>query len=46
MDEVLSINPIANVFVFRDFNVCHKEKLTYSGETDRPGDLKWPYADG
>ena len=30
IDEVLSINPSANVFVFGDW-------LTYSGRTDRPG---------
>ena len=29
IDEVLSINPSANVFVFRDFNVHHKDWLTY-----------------
>ena len=34
IDEVLSINPSANVFVFGDFNVDHKEWLTYSGGTD------------
>ena len=39
IDEVLSINPSANVFVFGDFNVHHKDWLTYSGETDRPGEL-------
>ena len=39
IDEVLSINPSANVFVFGDFNICHKDRLTYSGETDRPGEL-------
>ena len=32
----LSINPSANVFVFGDFNVHHKDWLTYSGGT---GDL-------
>ena len=37
MDEVLSINPSANVFVFGSFNVCHKDWLTYSGGTDQPG---------
>ena len=53
IDEVLSINPSANVFVFGDFNVHHKDWLTYSGGTDRPGELcynffylKWPYSDG
>ena len=39
IDEVLSINPSANVFVFGDFNVHHKDWLTYSGGTDRPGKL-------
>ena len=44
IDEVLSINPSANVFVFGDFNVHHKDWLTYSGGTDRSG--KRPYSDG
>ena len=39
IDEVLSINPSANVFVFGDFNVHHKDWLSYSGGTDRPGEL-------
>ena len=39
IDEVLSINPSANVSVFGDFNVHHKDWLTYSGGTDRPGYL-------
>ena len=34
IDEVLSINPFANVF-----NVHRKGYLTYSGGTDRPGEL-------
>ena len=38
-DEVLSINPSANVFVFRGFNVHHKDWLTYYGGTERPGGL-------
>ena len=53
IDEVLLINPSANVFVFGDFNVHHKDWLTYSGGTDRPGEfcynffyLKLPCADG
>ena len=34
------INPSANVFVFGDFiNFHHKDWLTYSGGTDRPGEL-------
>ena len=39
IDEVLSINPSANVFVFGDFNEHHKNWLTYSGGTDRSGEL-------
>ena len=35
IDEVLSINPCANVFVFGDFNVHQKDWLTSSGGTDR-----------
>ena len=31
IEEVLSINPSANRFVFGDFNVRHKDWLTYSG---------------
>ena len=41
IDEVLSINPYANVFVFGDFKVHHKDCLTYSGGTDRPGKLSY-----
>ena len=39
IDEVLSLSPSANVFVFGDFNVHHKDWLTYYGETDRSGEL-------
>ena len=39
IDEVLSINPSAKIFVFGDFNVHHKDWLTYSGGTDRPAKL-------
>ena len=39
IDEVLSINPIANVFVFGGFKDDHEDCLTYSGRTDRPGEL-------
>ena len=35
IDKVLSINPSANIFVFGDFDVHHKDWLTYSGGTDR-----------
>ena len=43
IDEVLSINPSA-VFVFGDFNVHHKDWLTYSGRTDRPGELCYNFS--
>ena len=33
------MNPSANVFVFGDFNIPHKDWQTYSGGTDRPGEL-------
>ena len=53
IDEVLSVNSSANVFVFGDFNVYHKDRITYSGGTDRPGELcynffylKGPCSDG
>ena len=36
MHEVLSINSSVNVFIFGDFNIHHKDWLTYSGGTDTP----------
>ena len=44
IDEVLSINPSANVFIFGDFNVCHKDWLTYSGGTGRSGELCYNFS--
>ena len=41
--EVLSINPSA-VFVFGDFNVHHKDWLTYSGGIDQPGELCYNFS--
>ena len=38
IDEVLSINPSDNMFVFGDFNVHHKDWLTCSGQTTL---LRW-----
>ena len=35
IDEILSVNPSANVFVFGDFNVHRNDPLTYSDGTDR-----------
>ena len=43
-DEILSINPSANAFVFGDFNVHHKDRLTYSGGTDRSGELYFSFS--
>ena len=43
IDEVLLINPSA-VFVFGDFNVHHKDWLTYSGGTDRPDELCYNFS--
>ena len=44
IDEVLLISPSANVFLFGDFNVHHKDWLTYSGETNRPGELCYNFS--
>ena len=44
IDEVLSINPSANVFAFGGFNVHHKDWLTYSTGTDRPGELCYNFS--
>ena len=35
IDEILSMNPSANVFVFGDFNVHHNDSLIYSDGADR-----------
>ena len=44
IDEVLSIKPSANVFLFRDFSSHYKNWLTYSGGSDRPGDLCYNFS--
>ena len=44
IDEVLSINPSANVFAFGDFNVYHKDWLTYFGETAQPVKLCYNFS--
>ena len=44
IDEDLSINSSANVFVFGDFNVRHKDWLTYSGRADKPGELCYNFS--
>ena len=44
IDEVLSVNPSANVCVFGDFDVHHKDWLTYCGGTDRSGELCYNFS--
>ena len=56
--DVLSINSSTNVFLIWDFDVHHKDWLSYSAGTDQPGELcynfvipqllffKWPYSEG
>ena len=44
IDEILSINSSANVFVFGDLNVHNKCWLTYSGGTDRPSKLCYNFS--
>ena len=44
MDEVLSIKPSANVFVFGDFNIHHEDWLAYSGGTSRRGELWYNFS--
>ena len=43
IDKVFSVNPSA-VFVFENFNVDHKDWLTYSGGTDQPGQLCYNFS--
>ena len=44
IDEVLSISPSANVFVFGEFNVHYKDWLTCSGGTNRSGELCYNFS--
>ena len=39
IDEVLLINPSANIFVFEDCSAHRKDWRTYSGGTDLSGEL-------
>ena len=39
IDEVLSINPFVNVFLFGDFNAHHMDWLTYFGGTNQTGEV-------
>ena len=44
IDEVLSIDPSADVFVFGYFNVHRKDWLTYPGGTDQSGELWYNFS--
>ena len=44
IDEILSINPSANMFVFGDFKVHHKDWLTCSGGIDRTVELCYNFS--
>ena len=44
IDEVLSINPSTNVFVYGNFNIHHKDWLTYSSGTNRSGELCYNFS--
>ena len=44
IDKVLLINPSGYVFDLGDVNVHHKDWLTYSGATDRPGKLCYNFS--
>ena len=43
-DEVLSINPSANVFFFRDFSIHHEDWLTCFGGADGSGELCYNFS--
>ena len=44
IDKVPSINLSANVFVFGDLNIHHKDWLIYSGGTDRTSELCYNFS--
>ena len=44
IDDVLSINPYADVFVIGGFNIHHKDWLSYSGETYRHVELCYNFS--
>ena len=44
IDEFLSVSQSDNVFFFGDFNGHRKNWLTYSGGTDRPGELCYNFS--
>ena len=44
IEEVFSINPFVNIFVFGDFNVHHNNWLTYYLGTGRPSELCYNFS--
>ena len=44
INEVLSTIPSANRFLLQDFNVHHKDWVTYSGEINRPGEVCYNFS--
>ena len=44
IDKFLSVNPSANMFVFGDFNVHHKDFLNCFVGTDKPGELCYDFS--
>ena len=44
IDEILSMNPSADVFAFGVFNVHHKDWLTYSDRTGKPDELCYNFS--
>ena len=44
IDEVLLVNPFANVFFYGDLNILHKDWLTYYGGTDKPGEFSYNFS--
>ena len=44
IDELLAIKPSANVFVFGNFNIHNKDRLTYFDETGRPCEFYYNFS--
>ena len=44
IDEFLLTNPSVNMFAFGNFTVHHKDWLTYSNATNRPGELCYNFS--
>ena len=46
IDKPISVNHSANIFVFVDNSVHHKDRLTYSGVINKPGELCYLFCPG